>query len=202
MDDWAGWEQWYEVVAASTSTLRQGDILRNLFVVFFPDDLPDQDADPPDRTVAVRAKWDRGTWVVMSASCDVDKAGTGYDHVLMGRVLPATKEALRQQSEKEFEARLEVLRQGHPSAFLLPPHPTSAFQLSIVQWKAHLTMPTEYIRRAAVKADRLRLKSPLRESFGNWVGGNIQRVGIEDQTAMPKFRKIGAEQILRVNEDV
>jgi hypothetical protein len=136
----------------------------------------------------------------MSASCDVERPATAYAQVLIGRVLPATKETLRQQTDDELRTRLEVFRQGHTAAFLLAPHRTfqPEFPLSFVDWKTHLTMPADYIRNAVGVRPRLRLNSPFRESFGNWVGGNIQRVGIENDLQIPRFRpQIFPEHILR-----
>ena len=201
MDAWSGWEHWYEVV--ETSTLRQGDVLANLLVFWFPQDLPVRDADPPEGRLDVVAEWDRGTWIVMSASCDVDREAARYPQVLMGRVAPATRAVLNQQTEKDLKTRLEVIRRGlDPSAFLLAPHPNDPpFPLSVVQWRMHVTLPVEYVRRAAT-GRRLRLKSPYRESFGNWVGGNIERVGPEDSTAVPKFRDtVWPEHVLRSSEE-
>jgi hypothetical protein len=200
MNNWPGWEEWYEIVEAPI--LRQGDILRDLPIVWFPQTLPIPEGDPPTGTIAVNAVWDRGTWIIMSASCDVEK-GTSYPHILIGRVLAADRKVLRQGTEAELQTRLEVLRQGHTSAFLLASNPRiePPFPLSIVDWKRHVTMPSEYIRRAVGTRARLRLKSPFRESFGNWVGNNIQRVGIEDHLQLPRFReRLFPEHLLGAEE--
>ena len=202
MNNWPGWQQWYEI--AEAPVLRQGDILRGLLVYWFPQTLPVLANDPPDGHVAVDAAWDRGTWIIMSASCDVERPSRAYAQVVIGRVLPATRDTLHQQNDDELRTRLEVLRQGHVSVFLLAPHPTfePAFPLSFVDWKTHLTMPAYYIRNAVGVRPRLRLNSPFRESFGNWVGGNFQRVGIENDLQMPRFRpQIFPEHILRAEPE-
>jgi len=202
MNNWPGWQQWYEIVQAPV--LRQGDILRDLLVYWLPQTLPVLENDPPDGHLAVDAAWDRGTWIIMSASCDVERPPRAYEQVLIGRVLSATRETLRQQTDDELRTRLEVLRQGHTSAFLLAPHLTfePPLSLSFVDWKTHLTMPADYIRNAVGVRPRLRLNSPFRESFGSWVGGNIQRVGIENNLQIPRFRpQIFAEHILRAEPE-
>jgi hypothetical protein len=195
--DWPGGQQWYEI--AEAPVLRQGDILRDLLVYWLPQTLPVPENDPPDGNINVSAAWDRGTWIVMSASCDVERPSRVYEQVLIGRVLEATKEALREPNDEALRTRLEVLRQGYPSAFVLAPHQAFAppFPLSIVDWKTHLTMPADYIRSVVGTRPRLRLRSPFRESFGNWVGGNIQRVGIETDLQIPRFRAIFPEHRLR-----
>ncbi len=201
MNNWPGWQQWYET--AETPVLRQGDILRDLLVYWFPQTLPVLEGDAPQGEIAVNTVCARGTWIVMSASCDVERQSGVYPHALIGHVLPANNETLRLKSDGELQARLEVLRQGHGSAFLLAHHLTvePPFPLSFVDWKNHLTMPIDYLRNAVGVRPRLRLRSPFRESFGNWVGSNIQRVGIENDVAIPRFRPIVAEHILRAEPE-
>src|SRR5206468_10044413 len=136
-----------------------------------------------DQQPSVTPEWGVGDWIIMSASCDVDRP-QGYPHVLLGRVLPATPENFGLRDEgKEFQKRVEVVRKGlDPSKFLLAEHPgvSPAFPLSVVQFRVHVTMPIDYLRRSAV-GRRLRLRHPFRESFGNWVGANMSRVGPEHQ---------------------
>ena len=45
---------------------------------------------------------------------------------------------------------------------------------------------------------RLRLRSPYRESFGNWVGGNFARVGVEDVGQIPRQSASSAPTVLRL----
>jgi hypothetical protein len=105
--------------------------------------------------------------------------------------------------EKDFKERCEVLRKGlEPTKFLLPAHPevNPPFPLSIVQYRIHVTMPSDYVRR---KCDglRLRLKHPFRETFGAWLAGNIGRVGPETSTLIPRFTATTVPaHILKANE--
>ena len=176
---------WYEI--PNGPALRQGDILRQLVVIWLPQDLPVLEPIGPE--IPVRPEWREGDWIIMSASCDVDRP-TGYPQVLLGRVLPAIPGTFGLREEgTEFQKRLEVVRKGlDPSKFLLPRHPgvDPPFPLSVVQFRVHVTMPIDYLRRIPLER-RLRLRHPFRESFGNWVGANISRVGPETPMLIPGF---------------
>src|SRR5207253_1578987 len=80
---------WYEIV--EDSSLRQGDIFRKLLVFAFPQDLPILGRDPtPEEVIPVNAAWYVGDWIIMSASCDVDRETATYPFVLVCRVWPAS----------------------------------------------------------------------------------------------------------------
>lgn len=195
-------DSWYEI--PDGPALRQGDIFRRLLVLWLPQELPLFDKVRPEQKLPVEPEWDIGDWIVMSASCDVDRPN-GYPHVLLGRVLPAIPQNFGLQDDgKEFQRRLEVVRKSlDPSRFLLAEHPRAEppFPLSIVQFRVHVTMPIDYLRRAPV-GGRLRLRHPLRESFGNWVGANISRVGPENAVLIPGFGiATWPTDVLRAAED-
>lgn len=181
------WDHWYEPVEGN-DTLRQGDIFRGLLVYTLPQDLPAPDTPPaPGSRIPVDVVWARGDWIIMSASCDVDRPADVYPHVVLGRVLPPTRDVLGTKSDKEHNERIEVIKKGlEPGRFMLSECPSAAppFPQSVVQYRVHLTMPSSYLRRNCA-GQRLRLRSPFRESFGNWVGANISRVGPETHTLIP-----------------
>ncbi len=183
-------KHWYEIT--DKGDLRQGDVFRQLLVFMIPPDVPVYEADPADARVQIPVGWHRGDWIVMSASCDLDRPET-YPQVLLGRVLTAER-ALPEttaKNEEELRKTLEVARRGQdPARFILPEHPavTPPFPCSFVQAKVHVTSPIEYLLKACGKP-RLRLKHPFRESFASWVGANISRVGPETHTLIPKFIK-------------
>ena len=195
-------EHWYEIPVGPE--LRQGDILRRLLVMWLPQELPVLEHVPEDGEPPVKPEWVVGDWIVMSASCDVDRGAQSYPHALVGRVLPATLETFGARTEKEFKERAEVVRKGlDPSKFLLPEHPGAAppFPVSIVQYRVHVTMPADYLRRSSV-GRRLRLKHPFRETFGAWVGSNMSRVGPENSTLIPGFGvTTWPKDVLRASEE-
>lgn len=195
------WDHWYEVVEGSS--LRQGDILRDVRVYVLPEDLP-LETPEKDRPEDVKVEHDRGDWIVMSASCDVVRDPTSYPWVLLGQVLPATEERLQVTSPKEFRKRIEILRRGlFPTFFLLANHDRidPVFLLSFVQFRGHFTLPSAYLGRAVVGRQRLRLKSPFREMFGNWVGENFSRVGVEDGMNLPRGNGMSPSALLRMAEE-
>ena len=177
---------WYEVV--EDATLRQGDIIRNVVVFAFPQDLPVLNRQPePEEQFTVKADWLIADWIVMSASCDVDRETRKYPWVLVGRIFPATSEKLGDAKGTKLKQTLEVIRKGlDPQRFLLAPHPGDPeLPLSFAEYRPHVTVPKEYLVRASM-GKRLRLRPPYRESFGNWVGSNFARVGVEDVGQIPK----------------
>jgi len=184
-------ELWYDVV--EDSDLWQGDIIRNLLAYAFPQDLPILDATPaPDAELAVKAGWQVGDWIIMSASCDLDRDLEKYPFVLVCRVWPASPERLGVVKPKKLQEAREVMRKGYdPLRFLLAEHPGDPhLDLSFAEYRPHLTLPRDYLRRACV-GKRLRLKPPYREWFGNWVGSNFSRVGIDDDAQIAKFIEEG-----------
>jgi hypothetical protein len=181
------WDHWY-VPLVGDQTLRQGDIFRDLLIYSFPQDLPVPAARPaPGASIPVDVEWARGDWIIMSASCDVDRPARFYPQVVLGRVLPATPVTLGTHGDKEYAERIEVLKKGlEPTRFMLAqcPPATPPLPLSVVQYRVHVTMPADYLRRNC-EAERLRLRHPIREVFGSWVGANIARVGPEDHILIP-----------------
>jgi len=195
------WDHWYDIIEG-TAVLRQGDIFRDLLVYCFPQDLPVVAAPKPGEKINVQGEWlPGGDWIVMSASCDVERPQT-YPHVLIGRVLPVTSTNLGTANPKEAGQRHEVIRKGlDPSKFMLAECPSCDFPRSFVQYKTHVTMPAGYLIRHC-QAKRLRLRHPFRESFGNWVGANIARVGPETHHAIPPIEDVTvwAAHVLRAAE--
>ena len=182
------WQHWYEII--DNDSLRQGDIFRDLIVFGLPQDLPIPEKEPaPEEELTVRATWyPAGDWIVMSASCDLERGSKSYPFLLIGRVQPATPETIR--SPGKFDEVLEVLKRGlEPTVFLLAEYPEidPPFEQSFVTFRPHVTVPLEYLKRACT-GPRLRLRPPFREQFGNWVGENISRVGIEVNAQIPKAK--------------
>jgi hypothetical protein len=178
------WEEWYEIV--EDSRLRQGDIVRNLVAFALPQSLQVLRKIPsPNQHLPVEGIL--GDWIIMSASCDVAHTSKKYPYILVGRVLEATSEKLGGAKGKKLQSVIEVIRKGwDPGKFLLAecPNVDPHFPRSFAQFRPHLTLPHEYLGRACV-GKRLRLRSPFRESFGNWVGNNFSRVGIEEGAEIP-----------------
>lgn len=172
--------------------------------MWFPQNLPAAEDPPSESTeLTIRPEWVVGDWIIMSASCDVDRDAKQYPQALLGRVLPATLDTFGVKTDKEFNERAEVVRKGlEPAKFLLPEHPQvqPPFPLSVVQYRVHVTMPTDYLRRRC-DGRRLRLKHPFRESFGTWVGANIGRAGPETSTLIPQFAKPFPTHALKANQE-
>ena len=143
---------------------------------------------------------DRGDYIVASASCDVGQ--DGYPYALLARVVPATESSLKAK-DKELRTKLEVLRNGLvPSQFLLSPCDfiNPSFPLSIAQHKVHVLLPVAYLAKCCT-GKRLRLRHPLREKFGNWVGTCFSRVGPEDPSQIPQGVKIFPGHVLAANSE-
>lgn len=190
-------DAWYEVV--EDNSLRQGDIFRNLNVFW-----PSAELLPFDGSTAPegygKLDFATGDYIIASASCDVDQAN--YPFVLLSRVLAVTEENLKTNA-KELPKFVEVLRLGLvPSQFLLAPFDSASpsFPLSTVQHKVHVLVPTGYLKNSC-GGKRLRLKHPIREKFGNWVGASFSRVGPEDATNIPKGAKVFPAHIIAANLD-
>lgn len=187
---------WYEVV--EDGTLRQGDIFRNLLVFWADDSIEPTDTEPvPDGHG--RLSYARGDFIVASASCDVGQPS--YPYALLSRIVEASEEQLKVKG-KDYQTRVEVLRQGLvPSQFLLAPchFVDPAFPLSIVQHKVHTLLPVSYLQRCCT-GSRLRLRHPIREKFGAWVGASFSRVGPEDASQIPQGTKIYPAHVLAANE--
>jgi hypothetical protein len=195
-------DYWYDIPVGPE--LRQGDIFRRLLVMWFPQDLPvGMDLPRDAEELTVKPEWAVGDWIVLSASCDVDRNAQSYPQAILGRVLPVDLETFGAKTEKELMERTEVVRKGlEPTKFLLPEHPGTQppFPLSIVTYRVHHTMPTDYLRRNSA-GRRLRLKHPFRESFGTWVAANIGRVGPETSTLIPEFIKTYPAHTLKANRE-
>lgn len=182
----AYYDHWYEVV--DRPPFRQGDIVRNVVVFWLREDLSAPNPDAVSTQGAqIDAKWLRGDWILLDASCDLDQRVC--PQVLVAPVEMATHQTLKAPDEKQFKQRLEVMRRGgYPTRFLLSDHPKLSPPLapSFVDFRHHLVLPIEYLERNAGGAI-LRLKSPMRELFGNWVGACISRVGPETEASIPAF---------------
>lgn len=189
-------EFWYEEVTDDNS-LRQGDIFIDLRCYWLASDLA-----PGNAEAAVNEH--TGTWIVAQASCDMDWAA--LKRIVVLQVLPASRETLRLgagHSERELKKRQEVIRRGaYPRRFLIPAYPNDEMRmpLSVVVWESLLTLPTKYLRNYYCRGPRLRLKSPLREKFGNWVGGRFSAVGPEDEAMIPRFVSIYDDHLLRTSD--
>jgi hypothetical protein len=185
---------WYDVV--KDVTLRQGDIFRDIYCYW-----PSRELDPlrpPTPEEKRPFEYDRGDFIICSASCDVAQ-GT-YPFVILAQIYEATEEILKARG-KDFVAKLEVVRDGLvPALFLLSDFEgiEPRFPLSVVQYRRHALMPIEYLRKCCTNP-RLRLLHPIRERFGNWVGANISRVGPEDTALIPSFGKIFPAHVVRAN---
>ncbi len=184
---------WYEVV--TDGSLCQGDIFRDI-KVFWPI-LPAGEINDGE---LLRLKHERGDFIVASASCDVDR--NGYPHILLNKVVAATAPNLK-TSPSELPRQLEIRSRGTvPSQHLLAQsiHDSIVFPLSIALHKYHALLPADYLRSLAA-APRLRLRSPHRERFGNWVASCFGRVGIDDAEQLPRFSDFGPQHVLEANRD-
>lgn len=179
--------RWYEIV--EDKTLRQGDIFLNLFVCSIAQSLEaPRDLSTTGTPVAIPTEWAVGNWIVMSASCDLDRGPDKYPYAVLCRVHPALPEGYQAGKDKSHNQRLEVIRKGYdPQRFLLAEHPrVPEFPLSFALFRPHITLPLTYLE-GSCSGKRLRLNPPHREAFGNWVGANFSRVGIEDPQQIPRF---------------
>lgn len=189
----AFWTYWYDL--GEFKNLRQGDILRGLTVLWFPQDMAIDEqalakaAAGEGAEVEVEAEYSKGDWIVFTASCEMDNDPDAQ--VLLGRVLEATQTNLKAPDEEQLKQRLEVIKRGqYPTRFLLaefencePP-----FLRSIVDFHFQVQMPIQYLLRTA-QGPRLRMNSPFREQFGNWVGACMSRVGPENFMLIPRIVK-------------
>lgn len=178
---------WYELV--SDDSLRQGDIFRDLTIPIIPEDLPLL-TEPDSRTdVRIDIQWKTDTFIVFTASCDLEK-GRAIRYALIGRIVELEAALPSTDKSRDRRKKAEVLRRGlMPSKFRLASFDKIQpyFPDSVVDYRVHFTVPVEYLRQAC-QGQRLRLRPPFRESFGNWVGANISRVGIEDEDQIPPDR--------------
>ncbi len=182
---------WYETV--DDTTLRQGDIFVDLVCYWLASDL-----EPEGPAPAVEKA--TGTWIVAQASCDME--ARGLRRVVVLQVLPASRQTLRiaeNAPDKELKKRLEVIRRGaYPRRFLIPERSKGRVKIpmSVVVWDNLATLPTEYLRRHYCGTPRLRLRSPLREMFGNWVGARFSAVGPENEAVIPRFASVHDHHVI------
>ena len=182
---------WYETV--DDTSLRQGDIFIDLICYWLSDNLEPESPSPPVEKAT-------GTWIVAQASCDME--ARGLKRVVVLEVLPASRQTLgiaESAPEKELKKRLEVIRKGaFARRFLIPERPKGrvTIPMSVVAWDNLATLPTEYLRRHYCRRPRLRLKSPLREMFGNWVGARFCAVGPENEAVIPRFASVHDHHVI------
>lgn len=173
------WHHWYEII--ENDSLRQGDLFRDLVVPLLPDSLELMNADEIRPETSIDLQWKKGTWILFSASCDLE-AEHSVPFALLGLVVPLD-DILGSGKTRNRRQRGEIVRRGlMPSKFRLVENPEAspAFADSVVDYRVHVTVPVPFLRRACI-GPRLRLKPPFREQFGSWVGWNISRVGIENE---------------------
>lgn len=186
---------WYETV--DDRSLRQGDIFVDLACYWLSSDLA---PDTPSPSVAKAV----GTWIVAQASCDME--ARGLERVVVLEVLDASRKTLRigeEAPKSELKKRLEVIRRGaYPRRFLLPQRSEGKvlIPLSVVSWDSLATLPTKYLRRHYCERPRLRLRSPLREKFGNWVGARFSAVGPENEAVIPRFASVYDHHVLTARD--
>jgi hypothetical protein len=192
-------DAWYELVDGTE--LRQGDLFRDLLVVDLPPDLPLIKGDPPDE-LALKAQFRRGTFIVLTASCDLDNRRV--QGTLLAAAPEATEAVVGASGDKEYRQRLEVVRRGlDPSKFLLSDCPLTEppLPLSIVFFRQQHFLPIGYLE-ANCTGPRLRLRPPFREQFGNWVGARFANVGVENPDQIPPIvERIFTKHILDAVEE-
>lgn len=179
------WAHWYDVVEGQELVL-QGDILRNMVAWWLPSDLPIDPTGGTDERVDVEKNPDL-TWIILSATCDAANPARAA-HLLLAPVYEASEDTLRPK-KGQYEQQLEALRQGlYPRKFLLPPNEgiDPPFPLSVVFFGHLALLPREYVTACASRQTRLRLCSPYREAFGNWVGRRFSEVGWPEEANMPR----------------
>ena len=184
--------EWYEVV--DDDSLRQGDVLRQLTAFWFTPDLDPEQVEPP-------SGYDVLDVIVATPSCDLHQRRV--DNVIVMRVFESTPAHLRAQNEDQYPVYFEVHRQGLVShRFMLPDTALTepAFPFSIVEGRQLFALPFLYVQRHASSSPHLRLRPPLREKFGNWVGGRFSDVGPEDAAGIPREARIFPPHIIRVAE--
>ena len=148
----------------------------------------------------------RGDWIILEASCDVHHDGArppNVEQVLIAKVVVADEDGLGQSGKGLDQAREAVRRGWYPSKFMLSSYEgiDPVFPLSYVEYQHHFVVPHAYLAASAT-AQRLRLRHPLREQFGSWVGSCISRVGPEDTAQIPRFgSRLQAGQALRIVGD-
>jgi len=133
------------------------------------------------------------TWIVLTASCDMDQRSV--HSILLAEVRDATPTELK-VSEKQVDTVVEIVRQGaDPRKFLLAPLEciVPPFPLSVAFIRNQVLMPRPYLESLATSS-RLRLRHPVREQFGNVVGSVFSRVGPENQVNIPKMTKAVAPE--------
>jgi hypothetical protein len=191
---------WYDLVTAVD--LRQGDIFRDLLAFWLPQHLPVLAADPiDDEESSVKVAFARGNWIVLSASCDVVRGDN--THVILARVVDAKEENLKAPNQKALEDKIEVLRQGYdPARFLLAPclACNPRFPLSFVEYRQQAFLPLTYLKGQPLD-HRIRLKSPFREKLGAWAAANLGRVGVEDESQIPRQSGFSASAVLKTVEE-
>jgi len=202
---------WYEVVDGST--LRQGDIVRGLVVPALDESIGhrlDEIARQEGETeLVLPLVYTRADWIVLDASCDVDygpKRSPALSHVLIARVVPADGEGLGTQVLKELAERQEMLRQSIAyNKFLLSTYGDidPPFPLSYAEYRFRYAVPHAYlVAFVTACGPRLRLRHPIRERFGNWVGAAISRVGVEDAATIPRFASLQGSKPLKAVDGV
>lgn len=120
------WTHWYEL--ADFANLRQGDILRRVTVLWFPQDLTvDEEKVDAKEVIETEPAYKKDNWIVLTASCDMENNQDAQ--VLLARVFEPNQANLKTPNEDEFKLTLEVIRRGqYPSRFLLPEFETDTFR--------------------------------------------------------------------------
>jgi hypothetical protein len=169
---------WYE--STGSGPFRQGDIFRGATIAWLPDTFTPHSENELNLVTA--------NWIALEASCDLDQRRC--TQVLLAAVLDADLKNLKVGDEKAFQQRLEVMRRGgYVTRFLLSAEPDNKFPLSFVEFNTRALVPLSYLDKVVLGTPVLRLKSPIREQFGNWVGGCFSRVGPENEALIPPFVK-------------
>lgn len=183
-------EHWYEM---ASPPFRQGDIFQELTVGWLPSNFSEQEE--------IEVELASGTWIVLEASCELDQGRCS--HVLMARVFDANASHLKASKEKELNQRLEVLRRGdYPTKFLLSDFDKASFPLSFVEFSQRTFVPLPHLTNFTEQKEVIRMKSPFREKFGNWIGACFSRVGPEDHTLILPFVKgLHDEQRLKASDE-
>ncbi|HEY3782372.1 MAG TPA: hypothetical protein VGL56_14920 [Fimbriimonadaceae bacterium] len=177
-------ENWFSVIN-EIQELEQGDILPDVQYVLPQATDSWEEESPPVELY-------RGLVIVLSHSCDLAIGQNRHPDSLILVAAVYKKSEISQvypsiNSEEMLESiRLNVSR----NYFMFPTHSGGPLgdEICFAALKSYGLVPRTYLEQKAVTLqERLRLKSPMRESLGSAFGGQFSRVAIDSRFEIPEF---------------